>query len=62
MRIAIRPMGPGPMTATVPPGRTPDSSSPCSTTPAVSTSAPSRNVIEAGIRFTLLTDSTAYCA
>ena len=62
MRIAIRPIGPGPMTATVPPGRTPDNSRPCSTTPAVSTSAPSRKLIAGGIRFTLLTDSTAYCA
>ena len=62
MRMAISPIGPGPITATVPPGRTPDNSNPCSTTPAVSTSAPSRKLIVAGIRFTLFTDSTAYCA
>ncbi len=45
MRMAMSPIGPGPITATVPPGRTPDNSSPCSTTPAVSTSAPSRKLI-----------------
>ena len=34
--IAIMPMGPGPMTATMLPGTIPDSSRPCSATPAVS--------------------------
>ena len=60
MRIVIRPIGPGPITATVPPGRTRDSSRPCSTTPAVSTIAPARKLIVSGIRFTLLTEYTRY--
>ena len=50
------------MTATVPPGVTPHNSNPCSTTPAVSTSAPSRNVIVFGMRFTLFTEIAMYCA
>ena len=60
--MAIKPIGPGPMTATVPPGVTPDSSNPCITTPAGSTSAPSRKLMVGGMRFTLFTDTAMYWA
>ena len=52
-RTAMSPIGPGPMTTTVPPGVVPASSIPCSEAPPVSTSAPSRNDTAVGSGLTL---------